>query len=120
MRSARLNGSAEINQSSEMDVGKNSHELVHASGTLRQVENGADEVAANGLEDLLRLSEVSMREIENLIGELRGLREKLKTDCDRIKCDVAEYVELSQGVMQLTAIISDSVKELPRAPRISR
>jgi hypothetical protein len=61
MRSARLNGSAEINQSSEMDVGKNSHELAHASGALRQVENGADEVAAKGLEDLLRRGQRSQQ-----------------------------------------------------------
>jgi hypothetical protein len=114
MPSAKLNGFAQIDQSSEMDV--NTHELAHASGALRQVENGDGEAAANGLEALLRrVSEASTGEIENLIGELRGLREKLKTDCDRINGDVAEYVELSQAVMQLTAIISDSVKELPRA-----
>jgi hypothetical protein len=78
-------------------------------------------MAAADLATLLgRVSEASTREIENLIGELRGLREKLKTDCDRIRGDVTEYVELSQGVMQLTAIISDGVKELPSAPHISR
>jgi hypothetical protein len=119
MRSAKLNGSAEINQSSEMDVRGNTHELAQASSALHQVENADDQVAANGLEDLLRrVSEVSTGEIENLIDELRGLREKLKTDCDRIKGDVAEYVNLSQRVMQLTAIISDSVKELPGGLRI--
>jgi hypothetical protein len=109
------------NKSLEVDVERNVHELKLAGANFRQTDNRRDEMAAVDLATLLgRVSEVSTREIENLIGELRGLREKLKTDCDRIKGDVAEYVELSQGVLQLTAIISDSVKELPRAQRISR
>jgi hypothetical protein len=49
---------------------------------------------------------------------LRGLREKLKTDCDRIQGDVAKYAELSQAAKQLTASISDSVVSLPNAPGI--
>lgn len=60
-----------------------------------------------------RVSEVSTREIENLIGELRVLREKLEIDYDRLQNDFADYAELSQVVMQLTAIISDSVNSLP-------
>jgi hypothetical protein len=100
------------NKSLEMDIERNVHELSLA-GAIRQTDNVSDEMAAANLALLGRVSEVSTREIENLIGELRGLREKLKTDCDRINGDVAEYVALSQGVMQLTAIISDSVKESP-------
>ena len=119
MSSAKLNGSAEINQSSEMDVRRNTHELVHASGALRQVENGDGEVAANSLEALLRrVSEVSSGEIENLVDEFHGLRKKLQTDLSRIQRDIASYRELSQAVMQLTASISDSMKELPGGVRI--
>ena len=44
---------------------------------------------------------------------LRTLRKKLQTDGDRIQRDIAEHAELSQQVMQLTKIISDSVKKLP-------
>ena len=55
-----------------------------------------------------------MGEIDNLIGDLQTLRRKLQTDGERIQRDIAEYAELSQQVMQLTKIISDSVKKLPR------
>jgi hypothetical protein len=48
------------------------------------------------------------------------LHKKLQTDGDRIQRDIAEHAELSQQVMQLTNIISDSVKKLPRASGISR
>jgi hypothetical protein len=47
------------------------------------------------------------------------LRRKLQTDGDRIERDIAKHAELSQQVMQLTTIISDSVKKLPGAPSIS-
>ena len=45
--------------------------------------------------------------------ELKTLHKKLQTDGDRIQRDIAEHAELSQQVMQLTKIISDSVKKLP-------
>jgi methyl-accepting chemotaxis protein len=107
MGSAKLNGSAEINQS---------------------FENGDDEVAANGLEDLLRrvaevstderVAEVSTDEIENLIDEFHGVRKKLQTDLSRIQRDIAEYRELSQAAMQLTVSISDGMKKLQAAQRL--
>jgi hypothetical protein len=119
MSSAKLNGSAEINQSSETDVRRNTHELAHASGALRQVENSDDEVAANSLEALLlRVLKVSTGEIESLVDEFHGVRDKLQTDLSRIQRDIAKYRELSQAVMQMAASISDGIKELPGAPRI--
>jgi flagellar biosynthesis chaperone FliJ len=67
---------------------------------------------------LHRLSEVSTHEIEKLIDELQALRKQLQNAGNRIQRDIAEYAELSQQIMQLTAIISDSVKKLPRATRL--
>ena len=61
-----------------------------------------------------------MDEIDSLINELQTLRRKLHTDGDRIQRDIAEYGELAQQVMQLTKIISESVKKLPTAPRVNR
>jgi hypothetical protein len=58
-------------------------------------------------------------EIESLIVELKTLHKKLQTDGDRIQRDIRDYAELSQQVMQLTKIISESVGKLPRGPEIS-
>ena len=92
MSSAKLNGSVEINQSSE--------------------------VGTDGLEVLLRrVSEVSTGEIESLIDEFHGLRKKLQTDLGRIQRDIADR-ELSQAVMQLAASISDGMNKLPRPQRL--
>jgi hypothetical protein len=116
MKSAKSNGSAEINQALETNVNV---VLTHASGALHQVENSDGEIAVNGLNTLLRqVSEVSRREIENLVGELQTLDKKLQTDSNRIQRDIEEYAELSQHVLQLTTIIADSVRKLPAAPGI--
>jgi hypothetical protein len=53
--------------------------------------------------------------VEYLVGEIQTLDKKLRTDVSRIQHDIAEYVELSQGIMQLTTIIADSVRRLPGA-----
>jgi hypothetical protein len=101
---------------------RNVHELKRASAaTFSQTDNDNPKMAANDLATLLgRVSEVSTREVENLIDELRGLREKLKADCDRIKGDVSDYAELSHGVLQLTTNISDNANILPSAPDTGR
>jgi len=62
---------------------------------------------------LRQVSKTSISEIDSLIVELTTLNKKLQTDGDRIQRDIAEHAELSQQVMQLTKIISDSVKKLP-------
>jgi predicted DNA-binding ribbon-helix-helix protein len=78
-------------------------------------------MSANTVDALLgRVSESSRCEIENLIDELQTLHNKLQNDRSRIRRDIMEYAGLSQQVMQVTTIISDSVKTLPGAPGISR
>ena len=82
----------------------------------RIAESNDGEKSAGNLSDLLgQVSKNSTGEIDSLIGELRRLRGKLQTDSDRIQRDIEEYATLSQQVMQLTQIISDSVAKLPNA-----
>jgi hypothetical protein len=112
---------AEIEKSIEVAVAGNIHKFARGSAVFRQSESADDEMSADSLNTLLRrVSETSTREIENLIGELETLRKKLQANGDRIQRDIAEYTELSQQVMQLTGIISESVKKLPGAAGISR
>ena len=90
------------------------------SAAPRQSENNDGEMTANDLAMLLgRVSGTSTREIDNLIGELQTLRKKLQTDSNRLQRDIADYASLSQSVMQLTKIVSDSVKKLPDAPDVT-
>jgi hypothetical protein len=88
-----------------------------AVGKLARDQTESDDVKTSGddLGALLqRLSDVPTHEIEKLIDALQALRKQLQNAGNRIQRDIAEYAELSQRIMQLTAIISDSVKKLPR------
>jgi len=115
MKSAKLNDSTKISQSSEIDVGGNIQELLtRASDVIRQADIAGDEIAVNSVAPFLRrVSEASRREIKHLVDALQTVDKKLQTDGDRIQRDIEEYTELSKHVMQLTTIVSDSVNSLP-------
>src|SRR5215813_896292 len=59
-----------------------------------------------------RVSKNSTGEIDNLIGEFEHLRGKLQTDGKRIQREIEEYNSLSQQVMQLTKVISESMEKV--------
>jgi hypothetical protein len=91
-------------------------ELPLGPASLQLAENNDGERSA-GLADLLdQVSKNSVVEVDGLIGELRRLRAKLEADGARIKRDIQEYEALSQQVMQLTNIISDSVASISKTP----
>jgi hypothetical protein len=115
MNVARPIGTAEIEQSLEVELAGNIQELARGSSTVfRQAETGDGELSAENLAALLRrVAESSTREVDNLIVDLQALRRKLNSDGNRIQREITDYTELSQQVMQLTNIISESVKKLP-------
>jgi len=96
-------------------VGESTDELPRDDALSRQ--EGSDlEISANDLSTVLRRAlDTPTREIDNLIAEFETLRQRLQSDASRIERDIVEYAELSRHVMQLTTIISETVKKLPRA-----
>ena len=65
------------------------------------------------LSELLgQVSESSTGQIDNLVGDFQQLREKLRTDGERIQREVEEYNLLSEMVMQLTKTISEGVEKV--------
>jgi len=65
------------------------------------------------LSELLgRVSESSTSQIDNLVGDFQQLREKLRTDRERIQREIEEYQTLSEMVMQMTKTISESVEKV--------
>ena len=61
---------------------------------------------------LVRVSENSASQIDDLVGDFERLREKLRTDGDRIQREIEEYGRLSQQVMQLTKTIFENVEKV--------
>jgi predicted transcriptional regulator len=92
---------------------KQSSEAVRGQAESGDVKTSAEELAAL----LRRMSEASTREIEELVNQLQRLRAQLQNAGDRIQRDIAQYTELSQQTMQLTSIIVDGVRKLPRGSR---
>jgi DNA repair exonuclease SbcCD ATPase subunit len=111
MRNGKLIRPTEV----DIDLTREINELTRRR--LDQAEGTDSEISADTL--VREASETSMREIESLIVELQQLRKKLQTNSNRIQRDITEHTELNQQVMQLTGIISESVKKLPAAPSIS-
>jgi hypothetical protein len=112
MRSPKSNWSSEIERSLENGIEGNVRNLTRTSGVFHQ--NGNGEMSGDNLGTLLRrVSEASTREIGSLIDELHGLRKKLEAQGERIQSDIVGHTELSRAVMELTTIISDSMKRLP-------
>ncbi len=111
-----IQSSAEF-KATDLDIEENVRALANGSAVFRQGDNSNGDATATNLSSLLRrVSGNSTREIDTLIGDLRDLREKLRSDGDQIHREIVEYAALSQQVMQLSKIISESVKRLPDAP----
>ena len=65
------------------------------------------------LSELLgRVSENSASQIDDLVGDFGRLKERLRTDAERIQREIEEYSRLSEQVMQLTKTISGSVEKV--------
>jgi hypothetical protein len=78
----------------------------------RQIANhGNDsESVINNLGLLLqRVSLNSVNEIDELIAELKTLREQLQHDGERMAREIVGYASLSQAAMQSTKILTDSL-----------
>ena len=67
-----------------------------------------------------RMSLTSMREIDSLVDELKGLREKVAADGREVGRQLVEYAELNQSVIQLTKIISDGLTPLKNPPTLPK
>jgi hypothetical protein len=75
------------------------------SGAFRRSVDNTSEPASL----IRKFSFESTREIDRLIDDLKNLRRKLEDDGNRVQRDVADYTALSQSVVQLTQIVSDSM-----------
>jgi hypothetical protein len=123
MSMVRQRGSVGLERSADAELEGKIHELVRRENNGVRPTDSDGDTAARNLSDLLRrVSADSTGEIDNLISELRLLREKLLADGNRVERDIVEYAALSQSVIEMTKIITDSmlqVKKLPAAPTLT-
>jgi hypothetical protein len=58
-----------------------------------------------------RVAGASLSEIDNVIGELRSVRDFLRVEGDRVQREIAGYATLSQTAMASMKIISESMSQ---------
>ena len=80
------------------------------SGAPRRPDDASEQTATL----IRRFALESTREIDRLIDDLQKLRQKLELEGNRVQRDIADYVSLSQSVVQLTQIVSDSMVHVKR------
>jgi hypothetical protein len=105
-----------VDKSSEPELEGNIRTMVWADASARQTDESKDDQMSPGdlVASLREVSRASIDEVDILIHELQTLRRKLQTDRERIERDIAEYTTLSSQASQLTKIVVDGVKQLPK------
>jgi hypothetical protein len=68
--------------------------------------------AVNNLNSLLdRVSGSSVQEIDDLIADLRNVRDFLQTEGERVQREITSYAQLSQVAMTSVKIIAESMSQ---------
>ena len=100
---------------------------VGAEGSFLSVQRPSTSVASQQNEHgeqastlMLRVSLESTREIDRLIDDLKALREKLKSEADRLQRDIGEFAAMSQAAVQLSKIVSDSMAHMKGVSQTKR
>ena len=123
MSIVKQRGSAGMERSAEAELEGKIHELVRRDSSAVRPTESDGEIATYNLSNFLRrVSANSTGEIDNLISELRLLREKLLADGNRVERDIVEYAALNESVIEMTKIITESMlqaKKLPVAPTLT-
>lgn len=111
-------GTTAVNNALKSDVKDNNADRIQAGNPTVDMQPEGELTADRVSTYLTQVSASSCGEIDSLISNLRGLREKLATDGGRIEQDVVEFAALNQSVVKLTEVVSDSVAQV-KAPRLA-
>ena len=79
----------------------------------------SDEREERNVELDSQISQISFRsvqEIDHLIDGLRGIRQKLDDDGDRIQREIGQYASFSQSIIDLTKIVTEAMTSLNNLP----
>ena len=114
---------AEHDQPAQMEVEAEIREFVRRDVVAtreRQPENES-EMVANSINSLLqRTTTTSVQEIDKLITELQTLRDTLQSEAARVQREIVEYTTLTQGALQSTKIIAESLTQWKKVPDARR
>jgi hypothetical protein len=82
----------------------------------RQLENQCELVASNINSVLQRVTATSVQEIDQLITELQAMSDILNIEAERVQREIVQYSTFTQGALQSTKIIAESLQQWKRVP----
>ena len=82
----------------------------------RQLENQCELVASNINSVLQRVTATSVQEIDQLITELQAMSDILNIEAERVQREIVQYSTFTQGALQSTKIIAESLQQWRRFP----
>jgi hypothetical protein len=91
-----------------------------ATSFRREPESESEMVASNINAVLQGATGTSVQEIDKLIAELQTLRDMLQSEAARVQREIVEYATLTQGALQSTKIIAESLTNLKKVPGARR
>ena len=93
------------------------HELARRDVEISLRGQPESEMAASSINSVLqRVTGASVQEIETLIAELETLRDMLKDEAARVQREIVQYSTLTQGALQSTKIIAESLTQWKKGP----
>jgi hypothetical protein len=110
---------AERDQAVETDVEGEIREFVLrdvVTDAGRRPDSESQLVASNINSVLQRVTATSVQEIDKRITELQALSDKLHSEAVRVQRELVQYSTLTQGALQSTKTISESLKQWRTAP----
>jgi hypothetical protein len=111
---------AEHDQPAETEVEGEIREFVRrdVATSLRPQSDSESEMVASNINSVLqRVTGASVQEINKLISELETLRDMLHSEAARVQRQIVEYATLTQGALQSTKIIAESLTPWKKVPR---
>lgn len=87
--------------------------VLRSAGDALETSEGTRAVAADPVSRFVQGASISsVTGIDDLLGELHNLREKLVLDVDRIEHDLTEYAALGQAVARMIWVSAESVARI--------
>jgi hypothetical protein len=80
-----------------------------ASGNLSSEPQSSVQVVADIISLVERVAGVSLDQLDDVIVDLRQLRDSLHSEGERIQREIADYLQLSQTAMGSTKMIADNI-----------
>jgi hypothetical protein len=85
-------------------------------GQRGTVEPSGEPVSENLNSLIRRVSGASMDQIDQVILEMQGVRDMLRSEGERVSREIAGYASLSHAAMTAMTVIGDSLKQWKDAP----